>query len=224
MKQFSVLFVAPSRGVKPSIVAAYIFSRPFVDRDNSLVLTEGAKNPEWVPSGVSSNSVSDKSLSEFASRSERGGFDFLVSCGWGAKISGDALSIAQVAAVNCHSSYLPDYKGGSVYRYYWANCARKAGATVHFMTDKFDGGNIITQQEFSIKVSDKPTDILTRASEFTGPLLMEAMLLVAQGYQGSKQNDGRYFLRVSRGRLMAHRVVNRCLKRFGSFRWLSPHT
>lgn len=40
---------------------------------------------------------------------------YLIACGWIHKIPNESIAMAN-HAINCHSSYLPDYKGRSVYR------------------------------------------------------------------------------------------------------------
>jgi len=224
MNSFSIIFLAPANAVKARITANYIFSKNIIDHSRSLIILDMDPSAcDWTPDGVKSVAVTDRSLRQMPDEYVGREFDFLISCAWGTKIVEDALSIPRIAALNCHSSYLPDYKGGSVYKYYWANCEKHAGATVHFMTDKFDQGNILAQQKFSVLSSDTPHSILVHASEMTGPLLMQAMLIASMGFTGELQSGGRYFTKVGRWRLRAHRLINRAAVFFGLPRWLTPH-
>lgn len=224
MQSISIIFVAPAKAVKATITAKYLFSQKIVDLENSLILVDAEPSEcNWIPRNVSSAKVVDKTLHKSTKELCGRKYDFLISCGWGTKIATEALSIPKIAALNCHSSYLPDYKGGSVYNYYWANCEKHAGATVHFTTDKFDQGNILAQQKFSILSSDTPHSILVRASEMTGPLLVQAMLLASMGFSGEPQSGGRYFMKTRHWRLRAHRLFNRGAVFLGLPRWLTPH-
>lgn len=151
-------------------------------------------------------------------------YDFLASCGWGYKIPLSLIDKAKIAAINCHSSFLPDYKGASVYLAQWANCESFGGATIHFLDSGFDSGRIITQGQISIKNFDSPSDILEKASFLTAALIREALLLIEKGFEGSENIGGRYFKSCSRIRLLLHRITNITLKLFGSGkRWLTPH-
>ncbi len=168
--------------------------------------------------------VNDLSLKSFSHEIEKMQIDILISCGWGWKISDDAIRNAKIAAINCHSSYLPDYKGGSVYNYYWANCERKGGATIHFMTNKFDSGNIICQGRFLITLGDSPHDILIKASETTALLLRTAFFLIHNDYEGIPHQGGRYFFKVGYNELKFHRFVNRLSSLFKlKYRWLTKY-
>ena len=167
-------------------------------------------------------SVNDLSLKFFSHEIKRMGIDILISCGWGWKISDYAIGNVKMAAINCHSSYLPDYKGGSVYNYYWANCEEKGGATIHFLTDKFDSGNIICQGQFLITLKDSPHDILVKASETTALLLRTTFFLIHNGYEGIAHEGGRYFFKVGHKGLKFHRFINRSLSLLKvKHRWLT---
>lgn len=169
-------------------------------------------------------SVNDLSLKFFSHEIEKMEIDILISCGWGWKISDDAIGNVKAAAINCHSSYLPDYKGGSVYNYYWANCEKKGGATIHFLTNKFDSGNIICQGQFSITLKDSPYDILVKASETTALLLRTAFFLIHNSYEGIPHQGGRYFFKVEHKKLKFHRFINRSLSFFKvKHRWLTKY-
>ena len=223
-----IAIVGPSRAVKTRVVLESLLERGFVDASRILTLTDSAAEDTPLAelcrkSGVACRAVSDPGLQGDVGVLRSFSADFLVSCGWAKKICADVLRVPAVAAVNCHGSFLPDYKGGSVYRYYWANCEPAAGATVHFMTEKFDAGNILAQQRIRIFAWDTPQTLLWRTSELTAGLLCEALLLASQGSQGRPQAGGRYFYPVSKYRLRAHRFYNRWIIRLGFPRWLTPH-
>lgn len=148
--------------------------------------------------------------------------DFIITCGWGYKVPKEIIELPKSSALNCHSSYLPDYKGGSVYQMQWANAEEYGGATIHFLTDKFDSGNIIAQESFKIKLTDSPLDILTKASELTAVLIREALLLLNADYIGIENKGGRYFLKTNKINLYLHRIVNFIYRLFKSDkRWLT---
>lgn len=136
-------------------------------------------------------------------------FDYIISIGWGKIIPKEVIRKAKKGALNCHSSLLPDYKGASVYYHHWANYEPYGGATIHFMEEKLDSGNLLAQSAFKINFFDTPSKILQKASELTGPLLVEAILKVENGYLGSANCGGRYFYKPkSMLQLLGYRALN----------------
>src|SRR5690606_30192410 len=101
--------------------------------------------------------------------------DLLVSIGWPHKIKLDVLKYFNFQAINCHGSYLPDYRGSRAYMHYWANCEEYFGATIHYINEKFDDGNILIQQKLKLLESDTPQTLHYRSSELCGILLNVAI-------------------------------------------------
>lgn len=220
-----VVVLTPTHAIKGKIVVDFIvkFQMQSDEKFEFLIWTfSDTAEAHNLGEGVEVRNVNSKRLDDNEDIERLKDIDILVSCGWGDLISSKAIAAPRVAAVNCHSSFLPDYKGGSVYQYQWANCERYGGATIHYMTERFDAGNIVSQQRFRIKLFDNPKDILYRASEFTGPLLVQALFLVLNGAKGSPQSGGRYFKRIPRHRLWLHRAYNMSIGNLTGKRWLSP--
>lgn len=219
-----VLFLTPGKSVKGNTVLPSVLADGFfndwsfvVGVDNSDVKME-CKIPSNVPVIDASN---EDVLRDFLGQTP---VDILVSLGWGKIIPDLLIRTARLAAINCHSSLLPDYKGASVYRYYWAHAEETAGASIHYLTSKVDSGNLICQQSFSVSICDSHKDILIRASEITGPLLREALLKVAKGYMGHPTGEGRLFPRKCAGyRLRMHRTVNVVCRVLRLPRWYIPN-
>ena len=96
------------------------------------------------------------------------------------------------------------------------------GATIHYMTNKFDEGNIVVQKRIPVLKNDTPKTMLERLSILTAYLLREALPLAATGYQGITQSGGRYFYKISGRKLRFHRWYNRVAIRLGLPRRLTP--
>lgn len=151
-------------------------------------------------------------------------FDILISAGWPDIIPDKTLSQSKIASINCHGSFLPDYKGASSYRHMWANCEKEGGASIHFLTSKVDEGNIISQCKFSISNWDSPQDILNKVNYFTAIIFKESLLKIANGCKGYQQSGGRYFFKgISKKRMFSHKVVNTFLNFFGLSALHTPH-
>lgn len=215
-----VVIFTPSRSVKGNVVLDYLFNNTYFNDVFSVVLVTDVYDSDfykkyssryeiYIDDGVSSSFLED--------------VDFIVTLGWGKIVKNEIIKCANCAALNCHSSFLPDYKGASVYFHYWANCEVFSGATIHLLTEKVDSGNIIAQSKFKLKFFDSPSVILQRASELTGPLLLEALLKVKGGYKGEPNNGGRYFIKVrSKYQLLLYRLYNCFAKLIGYRRKLLP--
>lgn len=151
-------------------------------------------------------------------------YDILISCGWGWLISEKVINDAKIGAFNCHGSYLPDFKGSSAFFHYWANCMHFAGATIHYLTKKFDEGNIIFQEKVKIHIFDSYFDILRKQSEITAQMLPKAIQLVNEGFPGTIQEGGRYFFKLSPKRMRLYRLINCFFRIIGSNRRIyTPH-
>jgi folate-dependent phosphoribosylglycinamide formyltransferase PurN len=224
-KKIKVVILTPLNAIKGKIVVDFIMDfQVHSDEIFEFIIWTYSDTVETHKFGkkIEVRAVNSKRLDDTEDIERLKDIDVLVSCGWGDLIASEAIATPRVAALNCHSSFLPDYKGGSVYQYQWANCERYGGATIHYMTERFDAGNIVSQQRYRIKSFDNPVDILYRASEFTGPLLVQALFLVLNGAKGSPQSGGRYFKKTPRLRLWLHRAYNMSIGSLTGKRWFSP--
>ncbi|AKB23623.1 Methionyl-tRNA formyltransferase [Methanosarcina sp. MTP4] len=222
----NVIFLAPSSAIKPFIVAQNVLKNEIYNRFYDTKFVVDTKNGKLVDY-LNKNKIQYESIENSGAMGSaiasllRGSknVDIIVSCGWGKKIPNDIIKMPEIAAINCHSSYLPDYKGGSVYLYQWANLEKHGGATIHFLSSEFDSGNIICRKKFEIKVKDSPDDILIKASELTADLLLEAIELLEKGYKGFDNKGGRYFMKTRFLTLRLHRITNLLLSLFSDKRW-----
>lgn len=188
MLKRSVVVLTPAQSIKGSVVLNSIFKDPFF-RNYKFFLVVDKNDGEFTKKFAEYSKITE--YDSFLREESK--YDFLVSLGWGKIIPDVLIKKANIAALNCHSSYLPDYKGASVYRHYWAHTENFSGASVHLLTSEIDKGNIIARQKFAINYFYSMKDILTRASEITAVLLKEALLKLEFGYDGIPNTGGRYF-------------------------------
>ena len=223
VKAKKIVFLFPTNAIKSGVLLDSIFENKNFYNNYNLTFcfdSENGKNLDFVKKNNFDYIVVQKDYKNL----ENITYDILISCGWGWKIPNFIIDKSTLASLNCHSSLLPDYKGGSVYRYYWANCEKYTGATVHFLTEKFDAGNILTQEKILISKKDTSTEILIKVSHLTSVLIRESILKVESGEKGYTQTTGRYFFRTSRYKLRLHRLIN-CLYDFLgiSKKWMTPY-
>jgi phosphoribosylglycinamide formyltransferase-1 len=148
--------------------------------------------------------------------------DLLVSAGWPFKIPASFLQLFKYTPINCHGSVLPDYRGSRAYMHYWANCEEYYGATIHFMNEKFDDGNILIQGRLKLFLEETPSILHRRSAELCAYLLPEAISLIENGYEG-RQAAGmkRYFKKLSPEEFEQYRKYNE--NKVKQERRLTPH-
>lgn len=148
--------------------------------------------------------------------------DLLVSSGWPYKIPVSFLNLSNYTPINCHGSVLPDYRGNRAYMHYWANCEEYYGATIHYMNERFDDGNILVQGRLKLFPEETPNVLHRRTAELCAYLLPQAISLIEEGYIGRRQEGlKRYFYKLSPQEFMEYRKFNE--RKEISGRRLTPH-
>ena len=74
--------------------------------------------------------------------------DFLISFNFNQKIKNKIISIPNIAAINIHPSYLPDYKGVDPLLQAKIRKEQNMGVTLHVLAKKLDEGDILLQEEY----------------------------------------------------------------------------
>ena len=117
----------------------------------------------------------------------------------------EVLAIPRLGALNLHGSYLPKYRGRVPVNWAVINGETETGATLHYMVEKADAGDIVDQEKVPIAFSDTALDVFAKLTDAAvavlaraWPLLREerapriAMDLAAGNYCGGrKPADGR---------------------------------
>lgn len=67
--------------------------------------------------------------------------------------------LASAGAINLHPSYLPEYRGGHSVFWMAADLVPAAAATVHFLSDELDNGDIIAQEKQAIPLGMAEPDV-----------------------------------------------------------------
>lgn len=148
----------------------------------------------------------------------------LVSCGWPYKIPLDLINIFS-AAVNCHGSYLPDYRGSRAYMHYWANCSDFFGATIHYINENFDDGNILVRGKQRMFPNETQNEVFIRTAELCGHLLPAALSKIELGDKGFVINNerARYFFKRTPEEFEEYRHLNEKRLMNGMEPLLTPH-
>jgi phosphoribosylglycinamide formyltransferase 1 len=84
--------------------------------------------------------------------------------------------------LNIHPSLLPLYKGLHTHERALADGAKAHGASVHFVTEALDDGEVIAQMSIPVLQNDTAESLAARVLEIEHPLYVKALALVASGH------------------------------------------
>lgn len=114
--------------------------------------------------------------------------DLLVSVSCPQMIGRKLLAASRLGGINIHSSLLPQYAG--IAPYYWVLAAgeRETGTSVHYMTLKFDEGNILAQRRVVIEPAESAFDLFKRLAIAGNEAMQEALPMALAENPGVKQD------------------------------------
>lgn len=107
--------------------------------------------------------------------------DLIISANFDQKINKEIVEIPTYGCINLHWGLLPEYKGP--FPGFWSVfCgAKKIGATVHYMDEKFDEGDIIHQEEIEINKNNSILSIDCHLLDIGADLLIKAVEKIETG-------------------------------------------
>jgi methionyl-tRNA formyltransferase len=122
--------------------------------------------------------------------------DYLFSFYYRFMIKKDVLEIPRLGALNMHGSYLPRYRGRVPVNWAVINGERETGATLHYMVEKPDAGDIVDQEKVGIEFTDTALDVFSRVTDAAERIIARAWPLLREGKAGRKAMnlaEGSYF-------------------------------
>lgn len=90
---------------------------------------------------------------------------FIFSFYYRTMIKAEVLSIPLLGALNLHGSYLPRYRGRVPVNWAVINGESETGATLHYMVEKPDAGDIVDQERVGIAFSDTAQDVFGKVAD-----------------------------------------------------------
>jgi methionyl-tRNA formyltransferase len=131
--------------------------------------------------------------------------DFILSFYYRNMIKTGVLEIPSGGALNLHGSYLPKYRGRVPVNWAVINGETETGATLHYMVEKPDAGDIVDQEKVQIAVTDTAFDVFVKVTDAAVAVIARAWPLLRDGnasriamnladgsyYGGRKPADGR---------------------------------
>ena len=101
--------------------------------------------------------------------------DLIVSFSAPSIFKSELLSLPRKGCINLHCSLLPSYSG--ILPSFWTLFydERETGATIHYMDNEIDNGDILGQKPVEILESDSMFDIIKRTKMIGGELMVEVI-------------------------------------------------
>ena len=90
--------------------------------------------------------------------------DLLLSFYYRNMIREEVLAIPRLGALNLHGSYLPKYRGRVPVNWAVINGESETGATLHYMVEKPDAGDIVDQEKVGIDFTDTALDVFNKVT------------------------------------------------------------
>jgi methionyl-tRNA formyltransferase len=107
--------------------------------------------------------------------------DLLLSFYYRNMIREEVLEIPRLGALNLHGSYLPKYRGRVPVNWAVINGESETGATLHYMVEKPDAGDIVDQEKVGISFTDTSLDVFNKVTDAAVKVLARSFpLLVAE--------------------------------------------
>ena len=107
--------------------------------------------------------------------------DFIFSFYYRNMIKTEVLAIPLRGALNLHGSYLPRYRGRVPVNWVVINGESETGATLHYMVEKPDAGDIVAQDKVAIAFTDTAHDVFLKVTDAAVTVLGRAWPLLAHG-------------------------------------------
>lgn len=97
--------------------------------------------------------------------------------------------IPRLGTFNLHASLLPQYRGAAPINWVVINGEAKTGLTTFLIDQQIDTGNILLQEEVSIKPNETAGELHDRLMSLGGPLVLKTIEALVLGKVQSKHQD-----------------------------------
>lgn len=104
--------------------------------------------------------------------------DLLVVADFGQFLKPNVLALPPQGALNIHPSLLPKYRGAAPIQWAVANGETETGATVLYVTEKMDAGDILVQEKVPIRDEDTAATLEPLLAELGATLLVRALEMI----------------------------------------------
>ena len=101
--------------------------------------------------------------------------DILCLAGFMKILSSNFITKLKIPIINIHPSLLPKYKGLNTHQRAIDNNEKFSGCTVHYVTEKLDGGKIISQKKVKILKKDNAISLAKKILQLEHKLFPETL-------------------------------------------------
>jgi methionyl-tRNA formyltransferase len=101
--------------------------------------------------------------------------DFLFSFYYRALLPAALLACARRGALNMHGSLLPKYRGRAPVNWAILRGERETGATLHYMVERADAGDIVGQMSVPILADDEAREVLAKVTVAAETILAHSL-------------------------------------------------
>lgn len=118
--------------------------------------------------------------------------DIAVVCSFNNKIPPSFINVIKDGIINIHPSLLPKYRGGNPYSRVIMNGEEKTGVTLHYISEDFDKGDVIVQEECEITPNETMGTLFHKTNRIGVSLLLKTLIRYEKEgvLQGIKQPEG----------------------------------
>jgi methionyl-tRNA formyltransferase len=112
-----------------------------------------------------------------------------VSWSYPRKIAAQTVAAAHIGALNMHMALLPRHRGlDPIFWTYWHD-DRDAGVTIHWMNERFDSGDVISQEAVPLERGLASRELYDRIAPRSLGLMTSALAAIAAGTAARQPQD-----------------------------------
>ena len=126
--------------------------------------------------------------------------DLIFSFYYRSLIPNEILALARRGAFNMHGSLLPKYRGRAPVNWAVLNGERETGATLHYMVERADAGDIVDQERVEIGPEDTAFQVMAKVTEAACLVLERRLDELKQGRAPRIPQDHRKATKFGRRR------------------------
>ncbi len=115
--------------------------------------------------------------------------DLIAICGFSRILKTEVINLAAKACINTHPSLLPKFRGANPIRMVLQYGEKVTGVTIHHVTPKIDGGDIIQQCEVPIDSDETVSSLNDKTNPVAGALLVEVIRQIAESNAQRRPQD-----------------------------------
>jgi len=115
--------------------------------------------------------------------------DIIFVAGWRYKIPKEQYSIPSKGCIVFHDSLLPKYRGFAPMNWAIINGEKQIGATMFYIADEIDSGDVITQRSVDVELLDTAESLEKAIAKFYTDMLEGILLVIESGQVNRRPQD-----------------------------------